>query len=60
MQGKLIGLINVGTFQISEAASNYLLLSMYKNGKNGEKFLLERIGKIIFAKEKIMRSLILF
>lgn len=60
MQGKLIGLINVGTFQISEAASNYLLLSMYEDGKNGEKFLLERIGKIIFTKEKIMRSLILF
>lgn len=51
-KAKLIGLINVGTFQISEAANNYLFLSMYEDGKNGEKVLLERRGENNFYARK--------
>lgn len=51
-KAKLIGLINVGTFQISEAANNYLFLSMYEEGKEGQKVLLERKGENKFYARK--------
>ncbi|MCP1994487.1 serine hydrolase [Flavobacterium sp. HSC-61S13] len=51
-KAKLIGLINVGTFQISEAANNFLFLSMYEDGKDGQKILLERKGENKFYARK--------
>jgi len=51
-KAKLVGLINVGTFQISEAANNYLFLSMYEDGKEGQKILLERKGENKFYARK--------
>lgn len=51
-KAKLAGVINVGTFQISEASNNYLFLSMYEDGKNGEKVLLERKGENKFFAQK--------
>ena len=51
-KAKLVGLINVGTFQISEAADNYLFLSMYEDGKDGQKVLLERKGENKFYARK--------
>ncbi|MEG1592489.1 serine hydrolase domain-containing protein [Chryseobacterium sp.] len=49
---KLAGLINVRTFQISEAANNYLFLSMYEDGKDAEKVLLERKGENKFYSQR--------
>lgn len=51
-KAKLAGLINVGTFQISEAANNYLFLSMYEDGKDAEKVLLERKGENKFYSQR--------
>ncbi|WP_210150165.1 serine hydrolase domain-containing protein [Chryseobacterium scophthalmum] len=51
-KAKLAGLINVGTFQISEATDNYLFLSMYEDGKDAEKILLERKGENKFYAQK--------
>ena len=51
-KAKLLGLINVSTFQIREAANNYLFLSIYEEGENGEKILLERKGKNNFYGRK--------
>lgn len=51
-KAKLVGLINVGTFQISEAANNYLFLSMYEDGKDGQKILLEPKGENKFYARK--------
>lgn len=51
-KAKLIGLINVGTFRISEAAKNFLFLSMYGDGKDGQKVLLERRGENVFYARK--------
>lgn len=51
-KAKLVGLIDVGTFQISEAANNYLFLSMYEDGKDGQKVLLERKGENKFYARK--------
>ncbi|WP_306353104.1 serine hydrolase domain-containing protein [Flavobacterium sp. '19STA2R22 D10 B1'] len=51
-KAKLIGLINVGTFQISEAANNYLFVSMHEDGKDGQKVLLERKGENKFYARK--------
>lgn len=51
-KAKLAGLISLGTFQISEAASNYLFVSMYEDGENSEKVLLERKGENKFYSQK--------
>lgn len=51
-RAKLAGVINVGTFQISEATDNYLFLSMYEEGKDAEKVLLERKGENKFCSQK--------
>lgn len=51
-KAKLIGLITVGTFQISEAANSHLFLSMYEDGANGERILLERKGENKFYARK--------
>lgn len=51
-KAKLAGVINVGIFQISEASNNYLFLSMYDEGKNAEKVLLERKGENRFYAQK--------
>ncbi|MDR2223082.1 MAG: beta-lactamase family protein [Flavobacteriaceae bacterium] len=40
----LIGFIDVGAFEIREAANNYLFLNIYADGKEGQKILLERKG----------------
>lgn len=48
----LIGLITVGEFEIREAANNYLFLSIYAEGKEGQKILLERKGEHKFYGRK--------
>ncbi|MDR0230039.1 MAG: beta-lactamase family protein [Flavobacteriaceae bacterium] len=48
----LIGFIDVGVFEIREAANNYLFLSIYANGKEGQKILLERQGENKFYARK--------
>ncbi|SFO00066.1 D-alanyl-D-alanine carboxypeptidase [Paenimyroides ummariense] len=51
-KAKLLGLINIETFQISQAANNYLFLSMYEDGKDAQKVLLERKGENKFYARK--------
>ncbi|WP_353103318.1 serine hydrolase domain-containing protein [Myroides odoratus] len=48
----LIGFIDVGAFQIREAANNYLFLTIYADGKDGQKMLLERKGENKFYGRK--------
>lgn len=45
---KLAGIITVAKFQISKAGKNHLFLSMYNNGKEGEKRLLIPKNENIF------------
>lgn len=45
---KLAGIITVAKFQISKAGKNYLFLSMYNNGKEGQKILLIRKNENTF------------
>ncbi|MDR6516872.1 serine hydrolase domain-containing protein [Chryseobacterium camelliae] len=45
---KLAGVITVARFQISKAGKNHLFLSMYNNGKEGEKRLLIRKNENTF------------
>lgn len=47
-KAQLAGLITLGTFQITQAGKNHLFLSMYNNGKDSEKVLLERKGENSF------------
>jgi len=48
----LIGLIDVGAFQIREAANNHLFLTIYADGKDGQKILLEPKGENKFYGRK--------
>lgn len=48
----LIGFIDVGAFEIREAANNYLFLSIYAEGKEAQKILLERRGENKFYSQK--------
>lgn len=45
---KLAGVITVARFQVSKAGKNHLFLSMYHNGKEGEKRLLVRKNESTF------------
>ncbi|WP_051349369.1 serine hydrolase domain-containing protein [Chryseobacterium gregarium] len=51
-KAQLAGLITLGKFKITHAGKNYLFLSMYEDGDNGEKMLLERKSENTFYARK--------
>ncbi|WP_051884388.1 serine hydrolase domain-containing protein [Chryseobacterium luteum] len=51
-KAQLAGIITLGKIQITQAGKNHLFLSMYENGNDGEKMLLERKSDNTFYARK--------